>query len=79
MKNVIPIKPCASAVTTLRNIADMIESGELKADKVTVIAGSEVYQGGVFDDGEALKEAVFSMTFGIHKLMEDGLCESYED
>lgn len=69
MSNVMQIKPCANASKALRNIADMLDSGELDVDEVTVIAGTEIFQCGIFDDAKAAEGAIFNMTFGIHKLM----------
>ena len=67
--NVIQIKPCANASTALRNIADMMDSGEITADECTVIAGLDVFHCGEFDDGTAAANAIFNMTMGIQKLM----------
>jgi len=69
MSNKIQIKPCANASLALRNIADQIDSGELDAN-VTVIAGTEIFQCGIFDDGRAAEAAIFNMNFAIHKLMK---------
>ena len=79
MSNVIQIKPCANASTALRNIADMLDNGELDVDEVTVIAGTEVFQCGIFDDGRAAESAVFSMTYGIHKLMNAIITATTDD
>jgi DNA-binding ferritin-like protein (Dps family) len=70
MNNVIQLKPCANPSAALRNIAEMLESGELEAEEVTVIAGTDVFQCGCFNDERAAESAIFSMTMGIHKLMK---------
>ena len=69
MSNVVQINPCADAATGLRNIADMIETGELD-NVATVICGTEVFVVGEFDDARAAEQAVFDMTVGTHKLMK---------
>lgn len=69
MRDVIQLKPCANAAIALRNIADQMESGELQADECTVIAGSEIFHCGEFDDGRAAESAIWNMTMGIQKLM----------
>lgn len=69
MKNVVQLKPCANASVALRNIADQLDSGELDVDEVTVIAGTEIFQCGQYDEAKAVEGAVFNMTFGIHKIM----------
>ena len=69
MGNVIQIKPSGSAADSLRNIAAMIDDGEL-ANECTVIVGTEVFHVGELDDGRAAEQAIFNMTAGIHKLMK---------
>lgn len=69
MGNVIHLRPCANASVALRNIADMMESGEIASDNCTVIAGTNVFQCGSFDDEEAVKNAIFDMNLGIQILM----------
>ena len=69
MNEVIQVKPNVNAAISLRNIADMMDSGEIPADECTVIAGTEVFHCGVFDDGRAAESAIFNMTMGIQKLM----------
>ena len=66
---IILLKPCGDAATSLRNIADMIDSGEITATECTVIAGLEVFHCGETNDARAVESAVFNMTFGVHKLM----------
>lgn len=78
MSNVVQLKPCVNAATALRNIAEMLESGELESSEVTVICGTEVFQCGVFDDERAAESAVFNMTMGIHKLMRPIFDDEYE-
>lgn len=67
--NIRQIKPCSNAVVALRNIADMMEDGEIEATECTVIAGTDVFHVGVMDDGRAAESAIFNMTMGIQKLM----------
>jgi len=69
MKNVIQLKPCVNASVALRNIADMMDSGELAPEEATVIVGFEVFQCGQLDEFRAAENAIFSMTLGIQKLM----------
>jgi hypothetical protein len=75
MSNVFQIKPCAVPQIALRNIADGMDSGEFCAENVTIIAGTEVFHCGCVDDARAAMEAVWNMTYGIHKLMNAGLKE----
>lgn len=70
MSNVIQIKPCANAATALRNIADMMEDGEITSQECTVIAGIDVFHCGGLDDARAAESAIFNMTMGIQKLMK---------
>ena len=69
MTNVIQLKPCGNAAQALRNIADMIDGGEI-SNECTVICGTEVFHCGEIDDGRAAESAIFNMTMGIHKLMK---------
>jgi len=78
MKNVIQLKPCANASLALRNIAEMLDSGELEASEVTVIAGIDVFQCGQIDDCRATENAIFSMTLGIQRIMQ-GILDSVGD
>jgi len=66
--NVIQIKPCGSAAESLRNIASMIDAGDL-SNECTVIVGSEIFHCGEIDDGRAAESAIFNMTMGIQKIM----------
>lgn len=70
---VCQIKPCANASQALRNIADQMDRGEVDIDNVTIVAGSEVFQCGDFDDIRAVENAVWNLTFGIHKLMQPAI------
>ena len=70
MSNVIQLKPCVNAAIALRNIADRMESGEIKSDECTVIAGVSVFHCGTFDDETAATNAIFNMTLGIAVLMQ---------
>ena len=67
--NVRHLKPCSDLATGLRELADSIESGEIDADRATLIMNSEVSQLGIYDDSRAAEQAVFDMVFGISKLM----------
>lgn len=69
MNNVIHLKPCGNAAQTLRNIADMIDDGDI-ANKCTVICGTDVFHCGQIDDGRAAEQVIFNMTMGIQKLMK---------
>lgn len=75
MGEVLQLKPCVNVVTALRNIADGIESGELEADSITLISPPDIYHLGVFDDGAAAQDAIFNMTYGIHKMMNAAMDE----
>ncbi len=77
-KKVMQLKPCVNAAIALRNIADQMENGECASDEVTVIAGTEVFHCGEFDDARAAESAIFNMTVGIHKLMQP-VMNSIED
>lgn len=67
----VPIKGNMNIAKVLRDIADEIENGDITCDHVTVIAGFEVYCLGPVDDCRAAESAIFDMTFGIHKLMNE--------
>lgn len=69
MTNVVQLFPTADAPTVLRSIASGIENGEYPETDCTVILGSRIFHAGTVDDGEAAMEAVWNMTYGIHKLM----------
>lgn len=69
MSNVVQLIPCANTVLALRNIADMIERGDIPDGQATVIIGSEVFHTGCVDNAEAATEAIWNMTYGTHKLM----------
>jgi len=66
---VLQIKPCANVSLGLRNIADQIDNNGIEQNDCTVIIGSEIFHLGVVSDEEAATQAIFNMTFGIHKLM----------
>lgn len=70
MGNVIQLRPNLSAAESLRNIADMMDSGEIANDECTLIAGTEVFHCGQVHDDQAAANAVFNMTYGISKLMQ---------
>ncbi len=67
-KKVTPIKPCANAPKTLRNIADQMERGEIESDNVTIISGTEVFQCGEYSIFSSPFIAILNMTIGISKL-----------
>lgn len=69
MDNVTLIKASIDIPTALRNIADGIESGDFVGDNCTVIIGKDVFHSGDFNEALAIVNAVWNMTFGIHKLM----------
>lgn len=79
MSNVIQIKSCVNASKALRNIADRLDSGDLEVDEVTVIVGTEIFQCGQFDEAKAVEGAIFSMTYGIHKIMNATMKASVDD
>lgn len=70
MSNVTMIKSSMDVAATLRSIADNIDSGEYSSDSCTIILGSDVFHAGCVSDQQAASDAVFNMTFGIHKLMK---------
>ena len=55
--------------TALRNIADGIDEGKFEDTGCTVICGTDVFYCGNVDDNTAATEAIWDMTFGIHRLM----------
>ena len=67
MSNVIQLKPNSNGSDALRNIADMMDAGEIP-NEATVVCGVNVFHVGVYDDGEAARDAIFNMTIGIAKL-----------
>ena len=78
MKNIVQIKPSTNLAVALRNIADAYEAGEYESKTCTLIIGVEVFHLGVFDDSQAAQNAVWDMTYGIHKLMKAGQESYYE-
>lgn len=66
---IIQLKPCANAPQALRNIAAMMESGEIEDAECTIIAGTDIFHCGEYDDADAATHAIFNMTMGIQKLM----------
>lgn len=75
--NVIPFCPCQEVAPTLRRIADDVEQGIYKGD-ATIIIGKEVFHVGKVHSDDAAREAIWNMTFGIHKLMRAGLSKIKE-
>lgn len=73
MGAVVPIAGKMHAPTGLRDIANGIEEGRFSGDSVTVIAGTDVFHLGCLNDAQAAQEAIWNMTFGIHKLMNSAL------
>ncbi|MDP2346757.1 MAG: hypothetical protein Q8N34_03420 [Gammaproteobacteria bacterium] len=70
VSKIVPIVGCLNVPGTLRSIADEIESSpELQGHSVTLILNDRVYHMGTVDDARASEQAVWNMTFGIHKLL----------
>jgi hypothetical protein len=69
MLKIVPIKPSNDVVEGLKNIIDGIENGSIAKDNCTVITGGEIFHLGTANDSQAASDAVFNMTYGIHRLM----------
>jgi len=78
MSNVISLKPSLNIPEALRNIADSIENGKNIVTDCTVIAGFNIYHLGCMDDGEAARDAVFNMTYGLQKIMTPVVDASFD-
>ena len=76
--DIIILKPCSDAAASLRNIADLMDSGEISATECTLIAGTDIFHCGEVNDGRAAESAIFNMTMGIHKLMKP-VISGFED
>ena len=71
---VVMLRPMMDVPTGLRNIADAIEAGEYDYfTDCTVVLGTNIFSLGEVDDSRAAVNAVWDMTYGIHKLMAMGL------
>lgn len=66
--SVVQIKPCTNIPLALRNIADGYEAGEFEGD-CTVVIGTDLFHLGAFTDDKAVRDAVWNLTYAIHKLM----------
>ena len=71
MSNVIQLFPLMDIANGLRAIADNIDDSE--CESCTVVLGTEVYHLGTIDDITAASNAIWDMTYGIHKLMSAAL------
>lgn len=71
--NVVLLHPASSVSVGLRNIADAIDRGEYAYEKdCTLVMGTEVFQLGEIDDSRAAVNAVWDLTYAVHKLMAAG-------
>jgi len=68
VSKVVQIKPCTNIPLALRNIADQYEAGDFEGD-CTLVIGLDVFHLGTFDDSLAARDAVWNLTYAIHKLM----------
>lgn len=69
VNNVVPIKQSIAIAETLRSIADAIDSGEYPATSATLVLDSLVFHMGPVSEQAAIQDAIWNMTFGIHKIM----------
>ena len=69
MSNIVKLHPNTDIPQGLRNIADSIEMDDVGAEGCTVVIGLNVYHLGTHNDTQAASDAVFNMTYGIHRLM----------
>ena len=69
MFNVIPIKDSIDIPKALRSIADSVESGDFLGETCTVVLDTEVFHLGCVHDEQAARDAVWNLSYGIHKLM----------
>lgn len=69
---VVPLCPCQHISKTLRYIADSVDKGELEGD-ATIVIGTKIFHVGQVHSDQAVKEAIWDMTYAIHKLMSYGL------
>jgi len=75
MSNVIQLIPNRDVPTGLRNIADAMEAGEYPDDGCTLIIATDVFYLGAVTDEQAAADAVFDMTYGLHKMMNAVMME----
>lgn len=73
MSNVVSLYPCGNVVEGLRRIADQLESGELQHNRVTLVAGNEIFQVGTVNNSQAAKDAVFDLNVGLALLMQSAI------
>lgn len=67
--NVIQLFPKNDAPTALRNIAALIEKGEIAGDSIAVVSIPDIFMIGHFEDNDPATEFIFNMQYGIQKMM----------
>ena len=72
LSKVVELYPYANAPKMLRQLADDMEEGKVSDENCTVIVGLNIYNFGVVDDEQAVKNAVWDMTYGIGQLTNAG-------
>lgn len=68
MAKIIKFPDLRNIPLCLRNLADEIESGELKTSSITLASPDQVYHLGTKDGMEAIRDAIFNMTIGINTI-----------
>jgi len=63
------------APEALRKIADAMEAGKYDDKEATLVVGDQIFHAGMVDDERASEQAIFNLTFGIHKLMNPVVSE----
>ena len=69
MDNVIQLNPYQNIPEALRDIAEAYENKEYEGEDCTLIIGTDVFHLGPVSPSQAAVNAIWNMTFGIHKLM----------
>lgn len=63
------LRPSTDLVQGLRNIADQVESGQIKAQHITVVADSKVFHLGTVSNSQAAVNAVWDLNIGLSYMM----------
>ena len=69
MSNIAQLHPFKDIPGSLRRIADMVESGEIDVENMTVIGLPDVWQIGDCSQESAPQETVLACNYAIHYLM----------
>lgn len=68
--NVVHLYPMTDVAGGLRALADAYEQGHYEDSDCTIVIGADILQlGQSVNEERAVKDAIFNLTFGVHKLM----------